>query len=159
MELDYKLICMDLDGTLLDIKHKINPYTLDILNKLEKKGIKLAIATGRDGFDAKHHAQIVSDECYYIGSNGAVVGESNHNKLLAENVIAIEDISKVLEFAKDQVIAFGDSENDREMLKFVGLGIAMENASASIKSIADQVTLKNTDDGVAKKLEELFFLT
>jgi len=47
------------------------------------------------------------------------------------------------------VISFGDNYNDIEMLKNSGLGIAVENAREEVKSIADHVTLKNTEDGVA----------
>ena len=47
------------------------------------------------------------------------------------------------------VISFGDNYNDIEMLKNSGLGIAVENARKEVKSIADYVTLKNTEDGVA----------
>lgn len=48
-----------------------------------------------------------------------------------------------------QVISFGDNYNDIEMLRHSGLGVAVENAREEVKAIANQVTLKNTEDGVA----------
>ncbi len=53
---------------------------------------------------------------------------------------------------------FGDSENDREMLKYVGLGVAMGNAPAEIKAIAKTITDTNDQDGVAKLLHQLYAL-
>ncbi|NNK75648.1 MAG: HAD family phosphatase [Maribacter sp.] len=47
------------------------------------------------------------------------------------------------------VIAFGDNYNDIEMLQGVGCGVAVGNARQEVKAIADQITLDNTDDGVA----------
>lgn len=47
-----------------------------------------------------------------------------------------------------EVIAIGDSWNDREMLEVAGLGVAMANAVDSLKAIADYVTLSNNEDGV-----------
>lgn len=48
-----------------------------------------------------------------------------------------------------QVIAFGDNYNDLEMLQSVGCGVAVENAREEVKAIANEVTLRNTEDGVA----------
>lgn len=41
------LICLDLDGTLLNDDKKITPYTKKVLTTLQKQGHKLMIATGR----------------------------------------------------------------------------------------------------------------
>lgn len=55
-----------------------------------------------------------------------------------------------------EVVAFGDNYNDIEMLREVGLGIAVDNAHDEVKAVADEVTLKNTDDGVAVAIEKHF---
>lgn len=52
-----------------------------------------------------------------------------------------------------EVIAFGDAHNDREMLAWAGLGVAMANAADEVKTAADLVTSSNDDDGVAAVLE------
>lgn len=49
----------------------------------------------------------------------------------------------------ENVIAFGDGENDIEMLKYVGVGVVMENGKPELKKGADLSTLSNDDDGVA----------
>ena len=49
----------------------------------------------------------------------------------------------------DEVIAFGDSGNDIDMLEAVGLGVAMGNANEAAKKAAKDVTLSNEEDGVA----------
>lgn len=51
------------------------------------------------------------------------------------------------------VIAFGDAENDLEMLQMVGLGVAMGNATDSVKAVADYVTASNDEDGVGRAVE------
>lgn len=60
-------------------------------------------------------------------------------------------ISKVLEYFKlesAQALAFGDSYNDIEMLQAVGTGIAMGNATAALKEIADDVCGLVSEDGI-----------
>lgn len=56
-----------------------------------------------------------------------------------------------------QVIAIGDSWNDREMLEVAGLGVAMENAVESLKEIADYITLSNNEDGVKHVIDKFIF--
>ena len=74
-----------------------------------------------------------------------------------------EDISKslaiikVLEYFnldKSEAIAFGDGENDIDMLELVGLGIAMENGYENLKKVADFVTKKSSEDGIAFALKK-----
>lgn len=55
---------------------------------------------------------------------------------------------------KEEMIAFGDAENDPEMLKYVGCGVAMGNASEAVKSAADEVTSDNNHDGIAESLKK-----
>ena len=54
-----------------------------------------------------------------------------------------------------QTIAFGDSQNDIEMLRAAGVGVAMGNASEDVKTAADMVTLSNNENGIAAALERL----
>ncbi len=53
-----------------------------------------------------------------------------------------------------QVIAIGDSWNDREMIEAAGLGVAMGNAVDSLKAIADYVTRSNNEEGVRHVIEK-----
>jgi Cof subfamily protein (haloacid dehalogenase superfamily) len=46
-------------------------------------------------------------------------------------------------------MAIGDSENDIDMLRLAGIGVAVRNAMPSVLAMADEVTLSNEADGVA----------
>lgn len=65
----------------------------------------------------------------------------------------IEEILKQIQLPIEQSYAFGDGSNDIEMLKRVGCGIAMGNATDAVKAIANQVTASVTEDGVAKGIQ------
>ena len=52
-------------------------------------------------------------------------------------------------------IAIGDAENDEQMIKLAGLGVAMGNATAQLKEMAQVVTTSCDEDGVAVFLERL----
>ena len=55
-------------------------------------------------------------------------------------------------FDVSEVMAFGDSDNDEDMIAHVGTGIAMGNATDHLKSIANYVTDTNNQDGIASAL-------
>ena len=51
-------------------------------------------------------------------------------------------------------MAFGDSENDFNMLQCAGVGVAVANAQPDVLEIADYVTLSNKDGGVGAAIEK-----
>lgn len=70
-------------------------------------------------------------------------------------------IEKVLEYygiAKEETIAFGDGENDIDMLRAVGIGVAMGNAGDSVKAESDYVTDSVDDDGILHALQHFHIL-
>ena len=72
-----------------------------------------------------------------------------------------EGIKKVLKetgIRRENTIAIGDSENDRAMIEFAGIGVAMENSQQNILDIADYVTDSNMNCGVATAIEKLLNL-
>ena len=60
-----------------------------------------------------------------------------------------------LKIPREAILAVGDSANDLEMLRYAGLGVAMGNASAQVKAVADRITATCDEDGVAAVIEEL----
>lgn len=54
----------------------------------------------------------------------------------------------------EEVISFGDSQNDRSIIDYAGIGVAMGNATDEIKGAADHITLSNDEDGIAVALEK-----
>jgi hypothetical protein len=59
-----------------------------------------------------------------------------------------------LGISANEVLAIGDSMNDVDMLEYAGIGVAMGNANDKVKAVADFITLRNTEDGVASAVEK-----
>lgn len=69
---------------------------------------------------------------------------------------AVVALGELLQIGLEEMIAFGDDENDYEIITNVGCGIAVDNAIPMIREVADDITESNDDDGVAKYIERLF---
>lgn len=70
---------------------------------------------------------------------------------------ALEHIAKENGFTLKEVIAFGDAENDIEMIRRCGYGIAMGNAMQQVKDVAYAQTDTNERQGIAKALSRYVF--
>lgn len=61
-------------------------------------------------------------------------------------------------FAREEIMAFGDGENDMSMMAEVGLSVAMGNGEEQVKAMADYVTDTVENDGVSKALRHFGLL-
>ncbi len=68
---------------------------------------------------------------------------------------ALDSVLKPMGFQQEEMVAFGDGDNDATMLSYAGIGVAMDNAQDSLKKIADKITLSNEEDGIAVMLKTL----
>ena len=266
---DYKLIAIDIDGTLVKNDQTISPRTLHSLIQAQQRGVKVCICSGRPAYGIAPHADtlrlaefggyVVSyngggicdwatkEEIYaqtldlsilphlcectrqngfsiltyvddYIVAEGPNVKASPYvqftsmrNKMPVQQVddflkevtypiskcmivgdpeplhrleeemapqlkgkaeayrsepffleVVPEGIEKAqglsallthLGMKREELMAFGDGFNDIGMIRFAGMGVAMENAQEVVKKAADFVTLSNEADGIAIVIE------
>jgi len=92
--------------------------------------------------------------------NHASVTTSAHNNIevTAKNATkanALKELCSILKIEKENVIAFGDSDNDMDMIEFSGIGVAMANGDKEIKNKADIITESCDNFGVAVVLEKI----
>ena len=211
---DIKIIFFDIDGTLIAMdQDTISEKTLEALKRLQEKGVKLCLATGRGPMLVPHFEGVEFDA--FLTYNGSYCYD--HSGTLYSNCIPLKDIERIIKNAdkmgkpvalatkdrmaangKDQDLidyyAFGNAEvdvaedfedikkekvyqvlmgarveeyqeilkgvqgaeitawwdrnNDIEMLKAVGNGIAMANASDDLKAVADEICGDVSEDGI-----------
>ncbi len=74
--------------------------------------------------------------------------------ILPKGVSKVNGIKRILENFDDEitVYAFGDGNNDIEMIKFANYGVAMGNGTDALKEVADHVTDEVSQDGIIKGL-------
>ncbi|MGL4108537.1 HAD family hydrolase [Clostridium sp. LP20] len=71
-----KLIATDMDGTLLDEKGKLPKNFFNTLEKLNEKGVKFVVASGRPYPTLFENFKPISEDLYYICDNGAFIVEN-----------------------------------------------------------------------------------
>lgn len=68
---------------------------------------------------------------------------------------ALKRLAQILNIAPQHIAAFGNGDNDADMLAFAGVGIAVKNASALCLAAADYICPANDEHGVAITIEKL----
>lgn len=98
----------------------------------------------------QHILKEIRDECQitYWFSGGVDIIAKDGGK-----VWGVQHYLEEMGIKPEEAAAIGDGANDMGMLRYVGLGIAMGNASDAVKACADYVTANLEDDGLAKALE------
>ena len=65
----------------------------------------------------------------------------------------LSEVMKMHGWTLENLLVFGDADNDEDMVENAGIGVAMENGSEKTKSAADYITSDNDHDGIALFLE------
>jgi 5-amino-6-(5-phospho-D-ribitylamino)uracil phosphatase len=149
------------DEKLLDIFGLGNPSitTGDLREFLKQSPTSMLIHAEEEHVPAirKHlsevHAEVIDHRRWAAPWHVIEIVKTGLNK-----AVGIKKVSDYFQIPQDRIIAFGDEDNDLEMIEFAGKGIAMGNGIDALKNIAKEVTLSNEEDGVAIYLNEVLNL-
>ncbi len=125
----YKLVAIDMDGTLLNSRNEVSMRTIETLRAVRAKGVETVIATGRLFKSASYYADFLGFSNSIITSNGALMADERGNilyekSLNRETIEIIEELSNKYDiynhfYSKDK---FYSKIESREILKFYDEG-------------------------------------
>ena len=96
----YKLICIDMDGTLLNSNHKISEISKNALRKAHDMGVHVVISTGRTYVDAVAYSDLIGINSPVIACTGAIIKEKYGDDVIHKSVINEELCKELLEIFK-----------------------------------------------------------
>lgn len=147
------------DEKILDIFQSTNqdpPFEIGSLkNKLTEDPTSLLIHPKEEHITKlrshldDYHAELIEHRKWGAPWNIIEIVKKGLNK-----AVGLEKIAHYYHIPKDRIIAFGDEDNDLEMIDFAGIGVAMGNGIDELKTLANQITETNEDDGIGVFLEE-----
>ena len=93
----YKMVCIDMDGTLLNSKRKISEVNKKILKQANEKGVHIVITTGRIYCNAEYYSNLLQVNSAVIAANGSIIKEKNQEIAINISVIPKETNLKILD--------------------------------------------------------------
>ncbi|KAB7741897.1 Cof-type HAD-IIB family hydrolase [Nostocoides sp. F2B08] len=147
-------------GFNVDIEARANAQTVAVVDPLEAVPVPAnkVLVSGRPEILAAQHRAIAEP---FTGSLDFAFSAPTHYECLPTGVnkgAALAHFCELAGIDLAHTVAFGDNENDIEMLSIAGIGVAMGNALDSVKAAADLVTADNDSDGIAIVLAERYGL-
>ena len=124
----------------------------DLLTWLDEPPTKLVVIDDPEVLDALKQRMIVHfDGRLYISKSLPYFLEFASPAVT--KAAGLEFLSEHLGFARERTVAFGDGENDIELVDWAGYGVAVANAHERVKEAADLICPSVDDEGVAQVLE------
>lgn len=139
---EIRIAFFDIDGTLVQLGKGMSETMRQTLLALQKKGIRICVATGRPPFRVPSFDGIVFD----IIPKGSGMDAG------------VKQILSYFGFRKEEAMAFGDGGNDIGMLESVGTGVAMGNAAEDVKAAVPYVCAPVEEEGIYQFCRERHIL-
>ena len=115
MKQDYRLLVLDLDGTLTNSKKEISPRNLHTLLRLQQSGVRLVLASGRPTYGIvplAEQLQMKENNGYILSYNGGEIIDWSTGELLYKNLLPDDVLPILYQTATDnrQTILTYDNE-------------------------------------------------
>ena len=96
----YRLVALEMDGTLLNTEHETSAYTREVIRRVAQSGKVAAISTGRCLSELWEHFEKLPDINYAICENGAYVYNIRNKEIIHRITLTDEQVRKVFEAAE-----------------------------------------------------------
>jgi Cof subfamily protein (haloacid dehalogenase superfamily) len=100
----YKLIALDMDGTLLREDKTISKETYRAIQRARAKGVKVVLTTGRPIDGVKRYLNelnLVNDDDYVIAYNGSLIQNAKTKEVIAQTLMALDDVSYLYKISQE----------------------------------------------------------
>lgn len=143
----YKLLGLDLDGTLLNEKNEISKENKENIKLLNEKGVKVILISGREPRSVKFYSEELGINEPLVGFNGGIITDNTGEKVFYEECLEEK-------WARES-IGFGE-ENNMCSFIFIGNKIYLSDKKDSRFEILAKYTESNTEEvgNISRYLEE-----
>lgn len=102
----YKLIAIDLDGTMLNQYGIVTQNTRDSIKRAQENGIEVMIASGRPIDSVKTISKEIGSENYFISGNGSIVYDIKKDEIIYENVLKKQKALEIIKICEENSIFY-----------------------------------------------------
>lgn len=100
----YKIVTVDLDGTLLNSAGEVSDYTKDIIQKSINKGTDIILASGRPINSVESIAYEIGSKNYLISGNGAIVYDIAKKEVIYDRFLNKEQVLNIVKICEENSI-------------------------------------------------------
>ena len=102
----YKLVAVDLDGTMLNHYGEISEKTKENVARCLEKGIEIVLASGRPIDSIRTISEDLGIKSYFIAGNGALVYDIQNDEIIYKNYIKKEKVLEIIKICEENSITY-----------------------------------------------------
>lgn len=158
----YKLIAIDLDGTMLNQYGIVTEKTKEAIKKIQKTGIEVIIASGRPIDSIKTIAKEIQSEKYFISGNGAILYDIKKQEIIYENTLKKSKVLDIIKICEENSIfytIYTEKEIISKSLNFNVLYYNKENLNKDEENKTHINLVENIYDYVKNREEKIIKFT
>ncbi len=139
----YKLVALDVDGTLINKNKEITPRTKEAIREVRRLGVEVTLCTGRMLAATKPFAHELELSLPLITYNGGLVVHYNNGQAIYERTLARESALEIIKGAREKGFAIHYYHDDRLLVEEITKGSKMyaEYSGVPLEKIDDLLSL------------------
>ncbi len=158
----YKLVAIDLDGTLLNPYGEVSEETKETIKMVKNKGVEVVIASGRPIDSIKTIAKEIESDKYFISGNGAILYDVKNNEILYENTLKKSKVLDIIKICEENSIYYNiytEKEIIAKGLNFNVLYYYKENLNKDEDNKTHINIIENIYDYISQREEKILKIT
>ncbi len=155
----YKLVVVDLDGTMLNPYGMVTENTKNVIRQTIAKGTDVIIASGRPIDSIQTIAKEIGSQNYFIAGNGALIYDIQKDEVIYDKFLPKQKVLEIIKICEENSISYNvytDQTILATELKYNVLYYQKENLKKEEKKQTKISIIKNMYDYVENKKEEKF---
>lgn len=142
----YKLIAMDLDGTLLNSYGEVSKENKEAIKNAIEKGIEVVIASGRMKSAIDSIAEEIGATNYIISGNGTILYDNKNNKILYQSFLKKEKVLQIIKICEENSIFYNIYTENEIIAKNLNYNVLYYNYENSKKIEEKQIQINIVED-------------
>jgi len=158
----YKLVAIDLDGTMLNQYGIVTQKTKEAIKKAQENGIEVIIASGRPVDSIKTIAKEIKSEKYFISGNGAIIYDITNDEIIYENTLKKQKALEIIKICEENSIYYNiytEKEIVAKSLQCTVLYYHKENANKEENEKTHINIVENVYDYISNRNEKIVKIT
>lgn len=155
----YKLVAIDLDGTMLNSYGVVTENTKKVIRQTIEKGTEIVIASGRPIDSIKTIAKEIGSERYFIAGNGALIYDIQKEEIVYDKFLPRQKVLEIIKVCEENSISYNvytDQTILATALKYNVLYYQKENLKKEESKQTKISIIENMYEYVKSKKEEKF---
>lgn len=153
----YKLVAIDLDGTLLNSYGEVSEKNTQMIQKAMEKGVEVVLASGRPIMSVKNLANEIGCNHYIICGNGAITYDVKQEKILYDRFLEKAKVLQIIKICEENSIFYNIYTKDTILTKYLNYNILFyhqENANKPEEKKTHIHMMQHIEEYIQNRKEE-----